>query len=408
MVPLFEVFIVNRELNIMARESRKWNKKFLEYMKMIVEHHNYKGMPHLYKKDGSIRWVVTGKSSMGKDRLKWWDKKRKEMGIKKEGPWISKTAKTIHPTGEKPCQICGKIMKLDYIYPNKRGGVSPGAMSNAPDRLDGYHSYNLCCRSKQDKGRNKGNLSRYGEDRRVYENWSDGDWKASSWLMKVFNKHGLSPDHVGPISLGFAHRPKFNPTTKALNSAKNNRMTLADVESLLQDEKNGEIVISQHSKYIWDKLKQDVSKDEDALLLSKIMRKNLNSVLYIFYLIHKNSYDEFLIKYFLHPEHANYSISFIDFNLKDGTYKKMVKKSGNKKQYKNNARRYIRKSFESLEKYAAVKNRNTKLLKSKEISDLLNKILIFLSKKDYKTARHSVDVIFKKIANFYSKEFFQK
>ena len=37
-----------------------------------------------------------------------------------------------------------------------RGRLSPGAMSNPPDRLDGFHTYNLCCRSKQDTGRSLG------------------------------------------------------------------------------------------------------------------------------------------------------------------------------------------------------------------------------------------------------------
>lgn len=390
----------------MARNNRTWNKKFLEYMQMIVKHPNYKDMPHLYKKDGSIRWVTPGKTAMGQDRLKWWDEKRKELGFEKEGPWISKTARAIHPTGEKPCQICGKVMKLDYVYPNKRRGFSPGAMSNAPDRLDGYHSYNLCCRSNQDTGRNKNNLNRYGEDRRVYENWSDGDWKAASWLMKVFNKYNVSPDHIGPISLGFAHRPKFNPTTKVLNSAKNNRMSLNDIKCLLKDEKNGDIVISQHSKYIWDKLKNHILNNRDALLLSKVMRKNLHNILTIFYIIYKSGYQEFLIKYFLHPEYAKYSIAFVSFNPEDGSYKEMIKKEGDKKQYDNNAKRYIRKSFEALDKYAVVANRNTKVLKSDNISNLLNLILKNLSKKDYSKARNNLNLIFDDIANSCSKEFF--
>jgi hypothetical protein len=389
----------------MTRNKRKWHKNFLEYMQMIVNHPNYKGMPHLYKEDGSIRWVVTGKSEAGKDRLKWWDKKRKEMGIPKTGPWISKTARAIHPTGEKPCQICGKVMKLDYVYPNKRGGMSPGAMSNAPDRLDGYHSYNRCCRSKHDTGRHKSNLSRYGEDRRVYENWSDGDWKASSWLMKVFNKNGVSPDHVGPISLGFSHRPKFNPMTKAANSAKNNRMTFDDVKMLIEDEKNGDVVVSKHSKFIWDKLKTQVKNDKDAVLLSKIMRENLHNILTIFYEIYRSDGKDFLVKNFLHPEYAQYSIKFINFDPNSGTYEKMVKTLGNKKQYKNNAERYIRKSFDALNKYAKVSNRNTKILNTEKVSDYLNKTIKDIIKKDYVKAKHNLNKTLKEMANFYHEEF---
>jgi len=388
-----------------TRNKRKWNKKFLEYMNFIVKHPNYSGMPDLYKKDGSIRWVVTRNSNIGQARLKWWDSKRKQLKIKRGDAWISKVAKKIHPTSEKPCQICGKVMSLNYIYPNKRGTMSPGAMSNAPDRLDGFHTYNICCRSKQDTGRHKENLNRYGEDRRVYENWSNGDWKAASWLMKVFNKHKLSPDHIGPLSLGFTHRPKFNPLTKAQNSAKNNRMTFNDVKSLIQDENNGEIVVSEHSKYIWDKLKHQVKNNQDALKISKIMRKNLHHILIIFAEIHKKGYDNFLIANFLHPEHANFSIKFENFNPVDGTFSKMIKKSGNKKQYQNNAKRYIRKSLASLDKYCVVINRNTKKWQSKKVDLLISQLFKVLDKGDDKKARKQLNKIFNQLANESSKEF---
>jgi len=288
------------------RIKRAWHKNFLKYMNFIVKHPNYAGMPEAYRMDGSIRWVTSGKSEIGQKRLAWWDKKRKELKIKKDGPWISKVARTIHPIGKKPCQICGKEMSLDYIYPNKRGGFSPGAMSNAPDRFEGYHTYNLCCRSVQDTGRHKDNLNRYGEDRRAYENWADGDWKAASWLMKVFNKHKVSPDHIGPISLGFSHNPQFNPLTPAKNSAKNNRMTFADIKKLIELEKNGAIVTSWHSKYIWDILKNKIKTDADALKLSKIMRRNMHQILLILSEILKQGYSKFLVTNFLHPEYAFY------------------------------------------------------------------------------------------------------
>ncbi|MFH1745024.1 MAG: hypothetical protein ABH881_02555 [bacterium] len=384
----------------MARVKRKWHKKFIKYMNFIVKHPNYTGMPEAYKADGSIRWVTSGKGEIGQKRLKWWDKKRKELKIEKEGPWISKVARAIHPTGLKPCQICGKEMSLDYIYPNKRSGFSPGAMSNAPDRFDGYHTYNLCCRSTQDTGRHKDNLNRYGEDRRAYENWADGDWKAASWLMKVFNKHRVSPDHIGPISLGFSHNPKFNPLTPAKNSAKNNRMTYADVKDLIKLEKKGASVVSWHSKYIWDLLKNKIKNDSDALRLSKIMRKNLHQILIILAEISSNGYDQFLVSNFLHPEYAYFSISFKDFNPKDGSYKEMTKIPGKKKQYKNNAKRYIRISLESLAAYREVKNRNTQTRQSKKVRDALDKTLLLLKNKHNAGAKKSLY----KVCSILSKE----
>lgn len=388
----------------MARQKRGWHPKFKEYMKFIVNHPNYKGMPFLYKKNGEIRWIVARSSEKGLARWKWWDKKRKELGLPKGDAWISKVARAIHPTGEKPCQICGKVMKLDYIYPNKKGGLSPGAMSNAPDRLDGYHSYNLCCRSEQDIGRHKSNLARYGEDRRAYENWAEGDWKAASWLMKEFQKHGISPDHLGPISLGFRHAPKFRPLSRAANSARNNRMTFKDVKLLIEEEKKGK-VISAHSKYIWNLLKNRVRNDSDALKLSKLMRENMHCVLSIFSYVANKGYKRFLIKYFLHPEYANYSIKFEKLDPKTGLYKKMIKTKGTKKQYRNNAKRYVRISFESLKKYSLKKNRNLKRWLTDEIEDSLKDVIQYLKDGNEKRALSRLFEVFKMVSVNLAKKF---
>lgn len=143
-----------------------------------------------------------------------------------------------------------------------------------------------------DTGRHSSNLARYSQDRRAYENWSEGDWNLSNRLMGEFGsfdekvicpfcgkKRKMTADHIGPISLGFTHRPKFNPLCKSCNSGKNNRITLEDVKILLKDEQKGEKVISWHSKYIWDSLKNKIENEEDSLKLSKAMRLNLHNVL---------------------------------------------------------------------------------------------------------------------------------
>lgn len=388
------------------RIKRDWHPKFKEYMKFIVGHPNYKRMPFLYKKDGNVRWIVTRGSEVGQARLKWWNDKRKELGFPKDIR-ISKVVRAIHPTGEKPCQICGKVMSLDYIYPNKKGSKSPGAMSDAPDRLDGYHTYNLCCRGKQDTGRHKSNLARYGEDRRAYENWSEGDWKAASWLMKEFQKNKVSPDHLGPISLGFTHRPNFRLlATGAENSARGNRMTYKDVQLLIEEEKE-EKIISSHSKFIWDMLKNKVKNDEDALKLGKIMRENLHCILGIFSYISSKGYKKFLIKNFLHPEYAYYSVKFEDFDPKTGKYAKMIRTIGSKKQYSNNAKRYVRIAFESLKAYTLKENRHLKNFLTNDIQDNLTLITSALELKNEDLALNRLNKTFEVIAldlckNFYS------
>lgn len=422
----------------MSPVERDWHPNFIDYMTFIVNHPNYEGMPHLYKDDGSIRWVVTGNSTMGQDRTNWWRQKGIELGIPIEGRWIAKVAKENHPTKIKVCQTCGEEKNIEYVYPNKilikklnkieglenefqytdfktiyeiveeiilklgnkgfseitklyripeninktiedykkyisinyvqkeRGNLSPGAMSNAPDRLDGFHSYNICCRAEQDTGRHKENLARYSEDRRAYERWSDGDWKAASWLMPKGEKgtcvickkvKKVTADHIGPISLGFAHLPIFQPMCKSCNSTKNNRMFLHDVKKLIQLEEEGHTVISWHSNYIWDKLKQRVKSEKDAIKLRNLMRRAHHSFLELFYLISSEGYRDFLLQY-LNPEYGYYEqIEFKNLNTSTFSHDGVIKKRGTKTQYHNNVARYIRIAFDSLTKYHEKENR---------------------------------------------------
>ncbi len=408
----------------MARQKRKWHSKFKDYMQFIVTHLNYKGMPHPYKGDGSVRWVVAGNSQIGKEREHWWDTKRKELDIEKKPGWKALVARRIHPTGEKPCQICGRLMKLNYVYPNKRcpynkdplipcnkekcsyfikrgkcPHLGPGAMGDAPDRFDGFHTYNRCCRSKEDTGRYADNLRKYGEDRRVYEFWAEGDWKTASWLMKLFNKHKISPDHIGPISLGFCHRPKFEPITKRENIAKGNRMTLENVQELIKDEIKVEKVVSWHSSFIWNKIKHRVKNDDDAEELSKLMRVNLHRILHIFSLIHSAGYDDFLIKMFLHPEYALYQPVFGDFNPKTGKCSKITAKKVNRTEHRRNAERYIRKSFEALDKYKLKDNRRITAELGSEISSMLKTVIDALSRREEEKAKKRLKEIFEVMAN---------
>ncbi len=267
-----------------------------------------------------------------------------------------------------------EILKNDYVDIEYSPYVSPGVMGNPPDRLDGYHSYNADVRAIADTGRYKDNLKRYTQDRRVYEMWSGGNWKMADRLYATFVKNGVSPDHIGPMSLGFAHRPKFQPMTANENSAKGNRMTYSDVQLLLNDEKNGDEVITWHSKYIWDKLKDKVKNDTDALKLSGLMRKNLHHVLIVFSMINERGHSEFL-EQFLNPDYSYFDYEFTGFNPETGEFDEVtpIKKEGQNQI--NNAERYVRIAFESLQKYTVAENRNTKIWESEEITDKVNQVL---------------------------------
>ena len=288
-------------------------------------------------------------------------------------------------------------LRKHFVDGFAKGLLSPGAMSNSPDRLDGFHSDGACCRHESDKGRHKSNLQRYGQDRRVYENWADGDWKMADRLMSLFRKSGISADHIGPISLGFCHRPKFHPLTKAENSAKNNRMSLNDVTVLLEDEK-AEQVVSWHSKFIWNKLKSKVASDKDAVKLSDLMRKNLHHILIVFSMIDEKGYGEFL-EQFLNPEYSFFDYKFEGFIPETGKYKKVTSKKLTGKNQQNNIKRYYRVAFDKLQDYKEIENRKTNLWNSKEVDAELEKLFVLLKAKRKQEPKTQLENVFKKLAD---------
>ncbi|MGL4669070.1 MAG: hypothetical protein ACRCVG_00535 [Methanobacteriaceae archaeon] len=467
----------------MTRDKQYWHPKFLEYMEKIAKHENYSDMPEKFKVNGEIRWVVSGNSKIGEQRAEWWDEKKNNLKFKDR----AEVARYIHPSeldGQKVCQICGKSLNINYVYPtkntltklnkitnnitidsrfqmticeifdvllikvgnevfeefkkifgvpenigrNKEGIISyilshsktklsPGVMSNAPDRFDGFHSYNGCCRSEKDKGRSKSNLNRYTQDRRAYENWADGDWNLSNRLMGEYKNYPpskcpacgrtekISADHIGPISLGFSHRPKFNPLCKSCNSSKNNRMALEDVKILIEDEKNGETVISWHSKMLWDVLKFKVKNDDDAIKLSKIMRNYLHNILTILAYLHEKGYDDFL-KWFLTPGYSFYDYRFKNFNPFKLEDLKIEKNPLTNKNKIKNAERYIRISLESLEQYSEKDNRKVKLTKNKKIMELIKELVENLeNNSSKKLLDKTMDKIIVELTQEHIKEF---
>jgi Alw26I/Eco31I/Esp3I family type II restriction endonuclease len=461
-------------------------------MESIVKHDHFEGLPVKYKNDGSIRWVETGNSDIGKRRTEWWNQKREELGLPKGHEWISKVARANHPTGMKPCQTCGRILKIHYVYPNKvttkqinktfdlsspfeyedlleisevidtllalfdydlvfkllakifkiptninksrksyltyileekKTKLSPGAMSNCPDRFDGFHTYNLCCRAKEDTGRFPDNLSRYGEDRRAYELWSDGDWKASGSLMQIIKAIGdqecpicgnirpMSADHIGPISLGFSvgDPPILRPMCGPCNSSRNNRMILSDISYILGMESTGIEVASWHTKYVWDILKELPSNDNEAKLVSKLMRRNIHYVLSMLGFIAEAGFEDYLTKTFLKPKYAFYeSFDFEGFDSVTGKYDDVIKTRGTKKQYQNNAKRYVRIAFESLEEYLSKENRKIPSYRFADVNSIADNIIKYLNEDDSKQARQAIDDALVVFANWAKEEYVEE
>ena len=293
----------------MAKNDRNWDSRFVDYMEMIVNHPNYRGLPIERKNDGSLKWITTAESKIGQARIEWAEKKATELKLQKVSGVYAEVMRYVHPTKWKVCQICGKEMSIYYHYPNAQflkalnkkfnssftdcdhisdiwdmlieQGVSeeelakfiinkgqlelnfktakkeeiinalefvcrkcgkkclgPGAMSDFPDRYDGFHTYNRCCRALQDTGRSKENLKSYTKDRRAYEYWSDGNIHAANQFMGSDFFKGISADHIGPISLGFVHDPRYlQPMTSGDNSSKRDRLQIIDIENIIETEK---------------------------------------------------------------------------------------------------------------------------------------------------------------------------
>jgi Alw26I/Eco31I/Esp3I family type II restriction endonuclease len=95
---------------------------------MIVEHPNYAGMPGAVSIDGRINWQVSsGRSTSFFDyyeaRRDWWSTRSDELllpGSGKEQNRFSIAARVIHPTGYRPCRLCGDLWNVGYFYLNDR------------------------------------------------------------------------------------------------------------------------------------------------------------------------------------------------------------------------------------------------------------------------------------------------
>ncbi|HEB9342121.1 TPA: Alw26I/Eco31I/Esp3I family type II restriction endonuclease [Campylobacter coli] len=213
------------------------------------------------------------------------------------------------------------IDNLEYV--SRKGNkkcLSPGAMSNFPDRFDGFHSYNRCCRETQDLGRSQENLKTYTKDRRAYEYWSDGNIHAANQFMgSSFFSNGISADHIGPISLGFIHDPLYlQPMLSGENSSKRDRLTAIDIENITRiQNRTGVCPISWYSVKLWNYIQNNYkNKSNEILLLYRdMLKQNVLNFMFILYsiltLCPKNG-ENFLIQAYIKPkrDYFNWDYSF--------------------------------------------------------------------------------------------------
>lgn len=243
--------------------------------------------------------------------------------------------------------------------------LSPGFMGNPPDRLDGFHDYDLKCRKANDPGRSDDNMRSYNHDRRSFEWWAEGNWAMADAL---YNSAGsgicsvagceeklerISPDHVGPLACGFKQLTLFSPTCQSCNSAKNRRFSYSDVCKLIDYEiKSHDSVASWQVRAHWNKYKILVKDDRQTKAFSNSLRSLQDFYLRTLWELYKAGQVRLLAS-FLHPEYALQNYEFIELDTSNLSFKEVHISENNSKLRKRLAARTVRIAFEALTEYCS-------------------------------------------------------
>lgn len=433
-------------------ETKNWHPEFLKYMEYIVHHPNYAGIPYTKNAEGKINWIAPKVGVIGKARIDWIVRKATELSITNEPGMYAKVMFQIHPTKEKPCQICGKIMSLRYIYLNQnfvtflnkngiecstlnsiydiceqinekfgneylvtiisekfhipvelgesidsignrcellcRNGncklLGPGAMSNFPDRLDGFHTYNRCCRKKEDTGRHDDNMKTYNKDRRAYEYWSDGNIYAANKFMNSNFFKDASADHVGPISLGFKHDPLLlRRMSCSDNSAKRDRLRDEDIKELIDIEKNNKdfSCASWFIEYIWKDIKKNYPNNCNLDKYREILKQNM----FLFMSILKKIKDIPSGTKFLEQKLLSNKYTYFNYEYEFNSTGHIISQSHRKKTdaSKSEFIRFQRIAFEAIDEYTTKENRRTSITFNASEQLIIKDILENISNNDF-------------------------
>ena len=254
----------------------------------------------------------------------------------------------------------GFFSKSQYIRSTK---LSPGYMGDCPHRLDEIHDYCTFCRKRNDPGRSDENMRTYNHDRRAFMWWAEGDWKIADALYNSASAgvcvncgrkvKKISPDHVGPLACGFQQNAFFEPLCGKCNSAKNRRFTFDNVISLIDyEKKTGSSAASWQVRSLWDTAKEKMQDDNTVKILSNYMRAMQDYYLRTLNHIAIRKHYEFLSTY-LHPEYANYAISFSGLDTSTLTFEHVERTYRPTNGTRSLAARSVRIAYEELAKYCA-------------------------------------------------------
>lgn len=255
------------------------------------------------------------------------------------------------------------IAALEYACrKGEKKCLGPGAMSNFPDRYDGFHTYNRCCRATQDTGRSKRNLKSYTKDRRAYEYWSDGNIHAANQFMRSKFFDGTSADHIGPISLGFVHDPRYlRPMPGGDNSSKRDRLQIADIENIIETERRtGIYPMSWQSSLLWEYIRTNYAANPDKVptVYRDALKQNMANFMFVLSTILNvcpDNGEDFLVSAFLKPNYVYFKYSY-KFNDKGDIIHKTGRHYTGRNQ--NETDRYRRIAIDAVYDYSKKDNRN--------------------------------------------------
>ena len=262
-------------------------------------------------------------------------------------------------------------------------------MSNFPDRLDGFHTYNRCCRKKEDTGRHADNMKTYNKDRRAYEYWSDGNIYAANKFMHSSFFNGYSADHIGPISLGFKHDSLLlQKMTNGDNSSKRDRLLLSDVKKLIkiEEQNTGFICASWFINKIWEEIRGNITrmKQDELNKYRDILKQNMFLFMSLLQQL-KNSKngEEFLVSKLLKPkyDYFNYEYTF-EKNGQIATQTLKNKTDATKNEYD----RFERIALTSIDEYIEKNNRRINVQFSDKEQKAIKSLVDLLDNKKYDQA----------------------
>lgn len=291
------------------------------------------------------------------------------------------------------------IDKLEYqCRINGKRLLGPGAMSDFPDRFDGFHSYNRCCREKEDRGRWEENMHSYSKDRRAYEKWSDGNTRAADQFMHSDFFKGKSADHIGPLALGFVHDPRFmQPLSVSENSSKRDKLLKEDIEKMIKIEDEEKICAANwYAKIIWEYVKGNYKREEEKIESNyrEALKQNMSNFMYLFYKIINEAGcigEDFLSKYFLENKYKEYYGYNYKFDYEKRKLEKFERNETESKKYEfENIKRI---SFDSIVEYSQRNNKNMQAQISGQIEKEIENAIEMIKNEEKQ------DKIYSKILN---------